>query len=194
MNTLPDFFDFLVMERNKIKSLPDGFEIHEGYFPERMEEIGRFRIRAWRNENGINPTFFSQEVWIDSLDKNAHHWIITKEKVIVAAARLSFHECIEEVPYADFLHDEHRPLFQKSPIASINRLVVDPAFRGRGFARILDNERIKLAAKAGSKIMIAFPQLSRLVHLQKLGFNLISQLENIPEMPERPFFLMKLDL
>jgi predicted GNAT family N-acyltransferase len=194
MNTLPDFFDFLVMERNKIKSLPGGFEIHEGYFPERMEEIGRFRIRAWRNENGINPTFFSQEVWIDSIDTNAHHWIITKDDTIVAAARLSFHGCIEEVPYADFLHDEHRPLFQKSPIASINRLVVDPAFRGRGFAKILDNERINLAANAGSKIMIAFPQLSRLMHLQKLGFNLISQLENIPEMPERPFFLMKLDL
>jgi hypothetical protein len=30
--------------------------------------------------------------------------------------------------------------------------------------------------------------------LEKLGFSLISQLKNIPEMPERPFFLMKLDL
>ena len=194
MNALPNVMELMVMENNKTISLPNGFELHEGHFPERLEEIGRFRIRAWRHENGISSSFFSQDAWIDSVDNQAIHWIITKNDTIVAAARLSFHDDLEDVPYNDFLHPEHGLLFDRPPIASINRLVVDPAFRGRGFAKILDQERIKVATQYGSKVMIAFPQLSRLESLQKLGFSLISQLRNIPEMPERPFFLMKLDL
>jgi GNAT superfamily N-acetyltransferase len=194
MSTLPNVMDVLAMEKHKTTLLPDGFELSAGRFPDLIEEIGRFRIKAWRNENGVDPLFFSKDAWIDSLDQNARHWIITKNRIIVAAARLSFHEYVEEVPYADFLHEEHLPIFSKSPIASINRLVVDPLYRGRGFSKILDNERIKAASQHGSKVIIAFPQLSRLNSLEKLGFSLISQLKNIPEMPERPFFLMKLDL
>lgn len=194
MNTLPNVIDVLAMEKHKTISLPDGFELSAGSFPDLIEDIGRFRIKAWRNENGVDPGFFSKDVWIDSLDQNARHWIITKDRIIVAAARMSFHTYVGEVPYADFLLEEHLSLFSKSPIASINRLVVDPLYRGRGFSKILDNERIKAAKQHGSKVMIAFPQLSRLHSLEKLGFSLISQLKNIPEMPERPFFLMKLDL
>jgi GNAT superfamily N-acetyltransferase len=194
MNTLPNVIDVLAMEKYKTTSLPGGFELSTGSFPDLIEDIGRFRIKAWRNENGVDPLFFSKDAWVDSLDTNARHWIITHHRTIVAAARLSFHAHVEEVPYADFLLEEHLPLFSKSPIASINRLVVDPLYRGRGFSGILDNERIRAAALHGSKIMIAFPQLARLNSLEKLGFSLISQLKNIPEMPERPFFLMKLDL
>jgi GNAT superfamily N-acetyltransferase len=186
--------EVLAMENHKTTSLSDGFELSAGRFPDLMEEIGRFRIKAWRNENGVDPLFFSKDAWVDSLDLHARHWIITKNRIIVAAARMSFHDCLDDVPYARFLQEEHWPLFSKSPIASINRLVVDPRYRGRGFSKILDNERIKTAAKHGSKTMIAFPQLSRLNSLKNLGFSFVSQLENIPEMPERPFFLMKLDL
>jgi len=181
-------------KQNTYKSIADGLTLSAGFFPELMNDIGRFRVNTWRNENGVDPIFFSKDSWIDEIDENARHWIIAQNNKIVASARLSFHEFIDDVPYADFLQSEHRLLFNDSPIASINRLVVSPEFRGRGFAKLLDIERVKVAQEFGVNKMIAFPQLSRLEPLEKLGFELISQLKNIPEMPERPFFLMKLNI
>lgn len=186
--------NYLKEKQNTHQSIADGFVLSAGYFPELLNDIGRFRVKTWRNENGVDPIFFSKDSWTDEIDENARHWIITQNKKIVASARLSFHEFIDDVPYADFLQFEHRLLFNDSPVASINRLVVSPEFRGRGFAKLLDMERVKVAQEFGVNEMIAFPQLSRLESLEKLGFRLISQLKNIPEMPERPFFLMKLNI
>lgn len=194
MNVIFSTMNYLNEKQNTSKSIIDGFMLSAGYFPELMNDIGGFRVKTWRNEKGVDPIFFSKDTWTDEIDENARHWIITKNKRIVASARLSFHENIEDVPYADFLKFEHRILFQSSPVASINRLVVDPEFRGRGFAKLLDLERIKVTQEFGIKEIVAFPQQSRLEPLEKLGFKLISQLNNIPEMPERPFFLMKLNL
>jgi GNAT superfamily N-acetyltransferase len=186
--------NYLKEKQNTTKSIADGFVISAGYFPEIMNDIGRFRVKTWRNEKGIDPIFFSKDSWLDEIDENARHWIITQNNMIVASARLSFHEFIDDVPYANFLHYEHRLLFNDFPLASINRLVVSPEFRGRGFAKLLDMDRVKVAQEFGIKEIIAFPQFSRLESLEKLGFSLISQLKNIPEMPERPFFLMKLNM
>jgi GNAT superfamily N-acetyltransferase len=194
MNVMASDMNYLKEKQNTTNSIADGFILSAGYFPEIMNDIGRFRVKTWRNEKGIDPIFFSKDSWIDEIDANARHWIITQNNIMVASARLSFHEFIEDVPYANFLQLEHRLLFNNSPIASINRLVVSPEFRGRGFAKLLDMERVKVAQEFGVNEIIAFPQLSRLESLEKLGFSLISQLKNIPEMPERPFFLMKLNM
>lgn len=167
-----------------------GLELIEVSYPDRLMEIGRFRIKAWQNEQGVNPIFFSRDVWIDVVDQHAFHWIITKNDEIVASARLSIHESLEDVPYAELLNTEQSAGFQNCCVASINRLVVLPEYRGIGLSSILDNIRIERAIQQKAACMIAFPQLSRLKTLGRRGFELIAQLENIPEMPERPFFLM----
>jgi predicted GNAT family N-acyltransferase len=171
-----------------------GLELKEVYYPERMMDIGRFRIQGWKNENGIDPAFFSKEYWLDDVDRKAFHWIITQDEQIVATARLSLHYGLENVPYAQLLKPEHRPPFENKRVASINRLVVDPRFRREGLSRLLDQVRIERAKSQKADIIIAFPQFVRLRPLTKKGFTLIEQLENIPEMPERPFFVMSLDL
>jgi GNAT superfamily N-acetyltransferase len=159
-------------------------------YPDRIMEIGRFRIQGWKDEKGIDPDFFSKDVWLDELDQNANHWIITHEQRIVAAARLSFHASLYDVPYASYLKASHWSRFENKRIASINRLVVHPEYRGLGLSSLLDQIRIERAIAQQADIMIAFPQYIRLKPLMRQDFELLDQLENIPEMPERPFFVM----
>lgn len=171
-----------------------GLELSEVLYPERMLDIGKFRIHGWKNEEGISQSFFSREYWIDTLDQRSYHWIISSNDTIIAAARLSLHTSLDDVPYARLLKPEHRVHFENKLIASINRLVVDPSYRGLGLSKLLDQVRIERALAQKAEMMIAFPQLIRLVPLMKKGFTLIEQLENIPEMPERPFYVMSLQL
>jgi predicted GNAT family N-acyltransferase len=168
-------------------------EITEVRYPHHIMEIGKFRIWGWRNEKGVNPDFFSKDLWLDDLDQYARHWIATVNQTLVAVARLSFHDSLYDVPYAPLLKPEHRKYFENRRLASINRLVVAPEYRGQGLASQMDRLRIECAARE-AEVMIAFPQLSRIESLQKKGFEMIAQLENIPEMPERPFFVMALEL
>lgn len=171
-----------------------GLKLSEVQYPDRMLEIGKFRIHGWKNEEGINQIFFSRDYWIDPLDQRSYHWIITDNDTIVASARLSLHTSLDEVPYANLLRPEHRVHFENKMIGSINRLVVDPAYRGLGLSKLLDEVRIERARAQKAEVIIAFPQLVRLVPMTRKGFKLIEQLENIPEMPERPFYVMSLNL
>lgn len=170
-----------------------GLEITEVRYPNQIIEIGKFRIRGWKNEKGVNPAFFAKDLWLDDLDRYARHWIATVNHTLVAVSRLSFHDSLHDVPYAHLLKPEHRQHFDNRRLASINRLVVAPDYRGQGLAGQMDRIRIECAARE-AEVMIAFPQLSRIESLQRKGFVLIEQLENIPEMPERPFFVMALEL
>ena len=168
-------------------------KITEVRYPSQIQEIGKFRIEGWKNEKGVNPDFFAQDVWLDELDQQARHWVATVDRTLVAVSRLSFHESLRDVPYAHLLAPEHRQYFEHRRLASINRLVVASGYRGQGLAGQMDRIRIECAAQE-AEVMIAFPQLSRIESLQRKGFVMIAQLENIPEMPERPFFVMALDL
>lgn len=170
-----------------------GLEITEVRYPDQIIEIGKFRIRGWKNEIGVNPEFFAKDVWLDDIDRYAQHWIATVNHTMVAVSRLSFHDSLYDVPYANLLKPEQRQYFENRRIASINRLVVAPEYRGQGLAGQMDRTRIECATRQAD-VIIAFPQLSRIESLQRKGFVMIGQLENIPEMPERPFFVMALDL
>ncbi len=163
-------------------------------YPHRIGEIGALRIRAWRNEPGVDPRFFAQSTWIEPLDQTAHHWVVTHNDEVVAAARMTFHSTIDDVPYMQLVPTEHRQALRHRSLASINRLVVDPRFRGRGLARQLDLVRLDLARQLGAEVVVAQPQLSRLNSLSRLGFDHLCGLNSTPEMPERPLFFMQLAL
>ncbi len=173
---------------------PPQLILKEVDYPERIIDIGKFRIRGWRNEKGVDPDFFAQKAWLDDLDQTARHWVVMDESDIVAAARISFHGSLADVPYADTLTPALCEHFENKKLASLNRLVVSPQYRGRRLAGQLDQIRIETARDQGAEVIIAFPQLVRIEPLRKLGFELLAELPSIPEMPDRPFFLMKLNL
>ena len=96
-----------------------------------IERIGELRVRAWQAEV-TQP--IRMVTWLDDFDSAARHWVILRDGKPVAAARLSVHSSIEAVPesetYAGVFTEQ-----PAAPIASFNRLVVDPTSRGMGLSR-----------------------------------------------------------
>lgn len=154
--------------------------------------IGELRIRAWKNEYGIDRAFFAQEKWIDEIDDHpdVHHWIAVSGERIAAAGRLSVHRFIDDVPYADFLDSKTLASLGAPPIASINRLVVDPDFRGLGLARRLDSERIQFAGNGLASVITAQPMEERVHALTMLGFEMITRIHSPFQIPGRRIYFM----
>lgn len=113
--------------------------------PEILNEIGRLRVLAWKSSQ---PKFRDMDVWLDALDSAARHWLVRYDGRIVAAGRLSVHSSIQEIPDAGLFENLKSDLL-RLPIASLNRLVVHPDFRGKGISAELDRIRIQVAMESG---------------------------------------------
>jgi GNAT superfamily N-acetyltransferase len=137
-----------------------------------MEQIGRLRVRAWAPFiPGILDKF---ECWLDEFELSARHWAVFDDSEIIAAARMSIHDCLHDVPDAESfvsVFKEEPP----SPIASFNRLVVDAGFRGRGLSTLLDKIRIQAAVAAGCRCCIGSTPSGahRLKQLVEVGFETV---------------------
>ena len=147
-------------------SLPAPYTARSVRYPERMSEILTLRARSWstvrQNADSLD--------WRDDFDKVGLHWLVELGGELVASARLSLHSRITEVP-EDF---HFRSVLDDlpGPVASINRLVVDPGHRGKGLASYLDEERIRFAreAKCESVVVSTSSGPSRENALLALGF------------------------
>lgn len=140
-----------------------------------LEEIGRLRIIAWEYD-GERPSIAAGcgDVWLDEHDSHAHHWVIKKNGVLLAAARLCVHNSKDALPDAASLSDFlHKILF---PAAFFNRLVVHPSARGKGLASKIDDERLRFAAKQGAKLaLIHTHNPLRLKQLQASGWSILGE-------------------
>jgi GNAT superfamily N-acetyltransferase len=139
-----------------------------------LEKIGRLRVVAWSTEVPRMREEFP--VWLDELDWNARHWVFMCDDEPVAAARLSVHCNLQDVPDCDacsVVFQEPPP----SPIASMNRLVVAPTFRGKGLSKRLDCVRLQAAAEMGCKRVIVATSSGehRVRQLVSLGFECIGK-------------------
>jgi len=173
--------------------LDGAFQLKRLYYPDHIHEIGHLRIKSWKNEHGVDPQFFSQDYWLEHFDETAVHWAIMLGDRVVACSRLTIHQSLDEAPYSDILLGLNLPQMLP-PISCINRLVVDPSYRGNGFSKILDVARIVTAIEEKVNYIIAEPQDDRILPLTKLGFQKISDIDRIPEIPDRHFSLMLLNL
>ena len=166
------------------------FEIIKVRYPEHMDEIGTLRISSWKNESGINSEFFSQSSWIDDLDSDSHHWIVVRDETVVASARMSFHYSYADIPYTNPVYESLFDQYGGLPIASINRLVVDPGSRGHGLARLLDEARVAFAIENGAKMITAQPLEGRVEALNRLNFNMIEKIKSPFQIPGRSIYFM----
>ena len=74
----------------------------------------------------------------DDHDEHACHWGVFDGNLLVAAARLCLHDEICEAPGGELFVNKGL----RSPVASMNRLVVSRSHGGRGLASRLDEVRI----------------------------------------------------
>ena len=115
-----------------------------------LGRIGRLRVEAWETETSRASDMKS---WLDEFDRTARHWIVFCKGVPVAAARLSVHDNLEEVPDAEsYAGGFDEP--PEGPIASLNRLVVHPSARRAGLSKRLDLVRLAAAEEIGCRSAI----------------------------------------
>ncbi|WP_337174204.1 GNAT family N-acetyltransferase [Paludisphaera sp.] len=135
-----------------------------------MNKIGMLRIRAWES---FYPEIARLRIWLEDLDRSAMHWAILRDGEPVAAARMSIHETLDSVPDSESYRGAFRePL--PSPIASFNRLVVEPSSRKQGLSRRLDLARMDAARRHGCRIAIGYSSVdSRISRLEELGWFIV---------------------
>lgn len=170
------------MEYPVYKEAIDQYDLQQVMYPDRIDEIGRLRFIAWQTEKGFNAAFFSSGYWIDELDKVSFLWVITHHDKIIASARLSIHKEIGFIPWNDYIPTEARDkiIF---PAASINRLVVHPAYRKKGLSHPLDKVRIEKAKEENAQCIIAEPVSKRHSVLKEIGFEDYGEFGSTPELP-----------
>jgi hypothetical protein len=140
-----------------------------------LAEIGRLRIIAWE-ASGPRPRMAPKvgDKWLDSHEGHAHHWAIQEQGRIVAAARMCLHTSLNDLPdYEDLIDCEHEFLW---PVASINRLVIHPGCRHRGWSVHFDSARLILAQQLAARCVAACTHSEgRIRGLSDLGFVVIGQ-------------------
>ena len=118
------------------------------------------------------------------MHKLSFHFIVRYEGTIVAAARLTLHTSIGEVPAASVYRDF---VFQApSPIGTFGRAVVTGAFRMYGLGTLLDLARYRKAQKIGCNTLITYAHPTRVEILSTLGFEVLghANMSAYPRWPE----------
>lgn len=152
---------------------------------ELLSKVQCLRKQAWAADLHSNT---STQSWVDDFDSTARHWIATKGDQIVAAARLTVHDTIREVPSPEVFEGLNWNSLT-GPIGSINRLVVHFAFRRQGLSNRLDNLRVAAAKNIGCTCIIASSSSSssskRIERLREMGF--VSYGDGSPYQHPSPF-------
>jgi GNAT superfamily N-acetyltransferase len=133
-----------------------------------LDAIHELRVRAWAAEGLLPPGTLFDGTLTDPLEESARHWVLRLEGAVIAAARLTVHPTGAELPDSDQRQQETLRL--PGPIAAMNRLVVCPAHRGRGRARLLDKARVEAAHTAGCRFAVVAAHGQRVAVLRALGF------------------------
>lgn len=131
-----------------------------------LDRIFRLRVDAWREHVAVPDGMVE---WRDHHDEVGRHFAILCGDEPVAAARLTVHSSIEDLPEAD----AYRGILASNPVpvAAFSRCVVHPEYRGRGLARQLDLARLEAARVADVKRAVVHVHAQeRIPRLCNLGF------------------------
>ena len=134
-----------------------------------LKTISKFRVDIWNHENSEFCQVLGCDYMFEGLDFSSEHYVIIAEGKLAAAARLSFHSKLETIPDWQSFANMHQLL--RFPVGSINRMVVHPDFRGRGFSKILTSIRLKRCLEAGMKSITCLAIGDRKNSLINVGFN-----------------------
>jgi predicted GNAT family N-acyltransferase len=127
-----------------------------------LTQIYQLRVEVWNNTSLIKKPF-SNGLWTDEHDDHAMHWAVVSDNKVLAAARLSIHKTLEELPYANLYMDSEKLILP--PIASMNRLVIHPVAQGKGLSKEFDAVLINQARKTKCCSMVV--PLSELTKYRK---------------------------
>lgn len=130
--------------------------------PAMLAAIYRLRVTAWRARA---PHFPDIDAWSDAYDAQATHWAVIEDGQPVAAARLTVHLRMADVPNSEIYN-------LQGPIAVLTRLVVAPAYAAKGLPRLLDLARLEAARAASCRhaVIECYAHIPRARAVEALGF------------------------
>jgi len=134
---------------------------------DRLDELYALRARVWIAE-GAEPSAFPGGRWRDAADATRLHWIGLVDGRVVAGGSLSLCSSIAEVHQSEAYAALRLP--PNGLIAVPCRVVVDRAFRDRGFISRLLDAQDDAARSAGAVVALrqAAPKMRSL--LQRRGW------------------------
>ncbi len=132
--------------------------------------------------------------WIDGHETHSVHYLVeTLSGRLVASARVCVHTVVAEIP--DYQQFSHLHLNCHEPIASINRLVIHPEYRGRAISRYLDEVRVGEARTLGAKSVLGQAAPWRVKQLASLGFKTVGYaIDSSCFSPPLEFTILVLDI
>ena len=128
-----------------------------------LEAIYRLRATVWRETGDVAQAAFADGRWCDEYDPTGLHWVIRDAEALVAAARLTVHERLADVPEAEEYAAAGLDL--EGRIAAPARVVVAAAARRHGLAAQLLDAQDAAARAAGCAYAVrqSSPAMSRLL-------------------------------
>lgn len=172
-------------------SFPEPLLIPSPLLPERLMEIGLLRYESWIAE-GVSPDQFRYPYWIDKSEHeglaNYYHFTVRGEDGrLEAAARLSIHESIEEVPgYKDLIkviQQSGKEIALDPPFGAYNRLVVRPDLWNQGLGSQMLEPVLHLGIQLGCNTFITGITTRLLERTLKRGFEYIGEEESFRNIP-----------
>lgn len=167
-----------------------------GQLPEdKLQEIAELRWRVWEPifaKSGFS-SMRSVADWIDPVDREAIHFTIMDiddSSVIAAAARLSIHESVRELPEPSII-EAFPDWTPEAPLAMLGHLVVAPHDRHHSFGHRLVTQRNNYARLAGARTAVLTAVPWRVATCGRDGFEMVGPIT--PEQHghfDQPLYLM----
>lgn len=128
-----------------------------------LQAIYRLRAAVWRETGDISQAAFRDGAWSDEHDPASLHWVVRDGDELVAAARLSLHERLSDVPEAEEYAAVGLEL--EGPIAAPARIVVASCARRHGLAGMLLDAQDEAGRAAGARFAVrqSSPAMCRLL-------------------------------
>ncbi|MEO7310720.1 MAG: hypothetical protein ABIX01_09990 [Chitinophagaceae bacterium] len=142
----------------------------------RLQEIYDLRVAAWESSDRIgtiNKLNFPNG-WAENIDNEAFHFVIFDDKnKIVASARISLHNSIDELPYPTVFKEFHLPT--DKPFAFYSRLVVSQENKSIFTFKKLDQIRIQFLRENNIPFALATCGSKRLKSMLAVGFEILGK-------------------
>jgi GNAT superfamily N-acetyltransferase len=128
------------------------------------------RFAVWTAE-GVDVRYPATKKIACSHDHHSVHWGAFDGDRLIGSARLCVHANVEEAPDGHLFAHHQIPL----PVASLNRLVLEKAYRGLGIGKALDHVRVEFARRARVRALLAtaVSRESRILAFRKMGFQFL---------------------
>ena len=147
------------------------YEVEELSTSAELHPVLRLRTTAWQTRT---KSFNTDKHWKEKLDNTALHFVIRcPDEHIIAAARLSQHQCFSELPNGDTYAIASSG---DQTFGVISRLVVSGSHASKGLASLLDQARIEKARSLKlPRVFAATSIRHRVSMLEKAGFRQVGE-------------------